>query len=543
VAVGADPARIALLDNFCWGDPKRPETLGSLVAAARGCQEAALYYQTPFISGKDSLNNEYLGSDGQRHAIPPTLLISAIGLIEDVGQAVTMDLKAPGDLLYLVGAFQPRPAGVPGLPPGAPAAYRALHRAMQSGLLRACHDLSEGGLAVAAAEMCIGGRLGLELALPGDNPRLALFGETNGCLLVEVRPADAPAFESAMADWRLAGQPCQRLGTVRAEPILNIAGGGQPILFCRSLSCFPPGATPHDPKSLILHATGTNRDHEAAQAFELAGAQPEIVHLNQLRHGERRWEDYQLLALAGGFSYADALGAGRLLALDLTAYFTDEVQRFVASGKPVIGICNGFQALVKAGILPGGILPGGILPGETGQLKLHQQEHKAALRRLKADPVAASSGVQQGLPTPEATLTFNDCGHFECRWVTLRPVSQTCPWTRQLEELIYCPIAHGEGKFALANHSLLAALSAHAQVALTYSLPDGAPANGAYPHNPNGSTADIAGLCNPAGNVLGLMPHPEDHLFDYQHPRWTRGERGQKGLPLCVNGVRYAKGM
>ena len=277
-----------------------------------------------------------------------------------------------------------------------------------------------------------------------------------------------------------------------------------------------------NPKALILHATGTNRDHEAAQAFELAGAQPEIVHLNQLRRGERRWADYQLLALAGGFSYADALGAGRLLALDLTAYFADEVQRFVESGRPVIGICNGFQALVKAGILP----------GETGQLKLHPQEHEAALRRLKPEH-----------ETRLATLGFNDSGHFECRWTLLRPVSQACLWTRQLEALVYCPIAHGEGKFTLAEEALLATLSAQAQIALTYCLPDGAPANGQYPDNPNGSTADIAGLCNPAGNVLGLMPHPEDHLFDYQHPRWARGEVGQKGLPLFVNGVRYAEEM
>ena len=106
------------------------------------------------------------------------------------------------------------------------------------------------------------------------------------------------------------------------------------------------------PKALILHATGTNRDHDAVQALELAGAEPEIVHLNQLRRGERRWQDYQMLLLPGGFSYADALGAGKLLALDLKIFFAEEVRAFVDSGKPVVGICNGFQALVKSGILP-----------------------------------------------------------------------------------------------------------------------------------------------------------------------------------------------
>jgi phosphoribosylformylglycinamidine synthase I len=262
------------------------------------------------------------------------------------------------------------------------------------------------------------------------------------------------------------------------------------------------------PPALILHATGTNRDHEAAQAIEQAGGLPEIVHLNQLRSGERRWSDYQILVLPGGFSYADALGAGRLLALDLNAYFSDEVRLFVEAGKPVIGICNGFQALVKAGILP------------------------------SPAPLNPPSGRGEG---EGATLTFNARGHFECRWVTLQPVSQLCLWTRGLSELIYCPIAHGEGNFQLAEAALVEELRAHGQVALVYTRPDGAPADGAYPHNPNGSVADIAGICNPQGNVLGLMPHPEDHLFAWQHPRWSRGARGQTGLALFENGVKYAQ--
>ena len=274
VAVGCDPQRIALLDNFCWGDPLRPETLGSLVEACRGCHDAALHYRAPFISGKDSLNNEYLGSDGQRHAIPPTLLISAIGLIEDVSHAVTMDLKQAGDLLYLVGEFQPALGGsvfsnlpesaerwfvpplsgrsVPAVPAAAPDTYRALHAAMQEGLVRACHDLSEGGLATAAAEMCIGGRLGLEVGpLPSPPPfeehkwgrekdsglspsevhkwgrgeSLTLFGETNGCLLVEVRASDRAAFES-----RMAGVAFCQLGTVTAEQTLLIAAGDEALV-------------------------------------------------------------------------------------------------------------------------------------------------------------------------------------------------------------------------------------------------------------------------------------------------------------------------
>lgn len=218
VVVGADPDRIALLDNFCWGDPNRPETLGALVEAARGCYDAALHFGTPFISGKDSLNNEYLGPDGQRHAIPPTLIISAIGVIEDITKAVTMDLKEAGSVIYLVGEIQNLKSRIQN-----PNLYRALHRAMLAGLIRSCHDLSEGGLAVAAAEMCIGGRLGLSITTGAD-----VFAETNGCLLAEVRPVDCSTFESLMGDL-----PHQRLGLVTAARRLNITTRSQTLLSIR----------------------------------------------------------------------------------------------------------------------------------------------------------------------------------------------------------------------------------------------------------------------------------------------------------------------
>ena len=144
VAVGADPHRIAILDNFCWGDPLRPETLGTLVEACRGCHDAALFYGTPFISGKDSLNNEYLGTDGLRHSIPPTLLISAIGVVQDVTQSITMDLKEAGNLIYLVGEFLAEGKSVPDVPSSTAQVYRVLHRTIKNGLVRSAHDLSEG---------------------------------------------------------------------------------------------------------------------------------------------------------------------------------------------------------------------------------------------------------------------------------------------------------------------------------------------------------------------------------------------------------------
>ena len=214
VAVGADPDRIAVLDNFCWGDPLRAETLGALVEACRGCHDAARFYGTPFISGKDSLNNEYLGTDGLRHSIPPTLLISAIGIVQDVSQSITMDLKEAGSFMFLVGEFAAEQRLVPEVPKITRQVYHALHQAITNGQVRSAHDLSEGGLAVAAAEMCIGGRLGMNVAATSVAP----FTEVNGCLLVEVSPKNASSFEKLFADL-----PCNKIGQVTYDPILRIA--------------------------------------------------------------------------------------------------------------------------------------------------------------------------------------------------------------------------------------------------------------------------------------------------------------------------------
>jgi phosphoribosylformylglycinamidine synthase subunit PurQ / glutaminase len=251
------------------------------------------------------------------------------------------------------------------------------------------------------------------------------------------------------------------------------------------------------PRVLIIHASGTNRDLEAAWACELAGGMPEIVHVNQLRAGGRRLRDYQMLVIPGGFSYGDALGAGKVLSLDLLLHFKADLTDFVAAGWPVIGICNGFQALVKSGFLP------------------------------------ASDGAGP------ATLTFNESGRFECRWVTLLPEPDSaCIFTEGLEEPVYCPVAHGEGRF-VTDH--LGQLATRGQIALRYGADGDTPANGEYPANPNGSDGDIAGICNRAGNVLGLMPHPEDHIVPYQHSGWTRGLSGRLGLRLFENGIRYAR--
>lgn len=241
VAVGADPDQIAILDNFCWGNPTYPDRLGSLVRACEGCYDAAMAYHTPFISGKDSLYNEFNGTP-----IPGTLLISAIGIVPDMTKCVTSDLKGAGNLLYLLGETRRELGGsllyqllgadggvAPAMPDRPSRRYRLLHRALQQQLVQACHDLSEGGLAVALGEMCLAGRLGAHIELEAIRDRQqekltladVLFAESNGRLLLEVAPEHAVALEALFAAEYLV-----HVGAVTAEPMLRCLAGGEPFV-------------------------------------------------------------------------------------------------------------------------------------------------------------------------------------------------------------------------------------------------------------------------------------------------------------------------
>ncbi|HWP68607.1 MAG TPA: phosphoribosylformylglycinamidine synthase I, partial [Rectinemataceae bacterium] len=251
-----------------------------------------------------------------------------------------------------------------------------------------------------------------------------------------------------------------------------------------------------------------NRDIDAAYALELAGADVRITHVNELRKNRNILSESRILVIPGGFSYADALGAGRLFALDIASFFKEEVREFVEKGRPVIGICNGFQTLVKAGILP---------------------------------DIDVYPGTEEG--ERYATLAANAFGRFECRWVTMKIERSPCIWTDKLDEPIVCPVAHGEGRFLVREKACLDAIREKNLIAFTYALPDGSLSAGRYPDNPNGSVLDIAGICNAKGNVLGLMPHPEDNVFSGPGARAYRGGRPGGGLDLFANGVRYANQM
>jgi phosphoribosylformylglycinamidine synthase len=255
------------------------------------------------------------------------------------------------------------------------------------------------------------------------------------------------------------------------------------------------------PKTLIVRTAGTNCDKETAHAFELAGATVEYLHVNELLKQPGLMAAYQLLAIPGGFSYGDDIAAGRIFANQIRHHLADAFAAFIEAQKPIIGVCNGFQVLVKTDLLPGRIA------GREGQ---------------------------------SCTLAHNDSGRFIDRWVHLRTASKKCVWTAGLDRM-ELPIAHGEGKFVPADEAVRKALWGNDQVALVYTTPDGSPANGQPPANPNGSTDDIAGVCDASGLVFGLMPHPERFVDAIQHPAWTRRGRDGvgEGLAIFRNAVRH----
>jgi len=235
------------------------------------------------------------------------------------------------------------------------------------------------------------------------------------------------------------------------------------------------------PRALVLTGYGINCDWETAFAFEKAGAKARRVHINDLIDGHDKLDRYQILSFPGGFSYGDDISSGKVLANRVRTHLAEAITRFIDDGGLIIGICNGFQVVVKYGLL----------------------------------------GSPEG-PTREqgSTLTYNDSNRYEDRWVHLRPEGNGCVFTRGIQEL-YLPVAHGEGKF-FTDPQTLEGLEAAGCVVLRYADEEGVPAGGRFPWNPNGSLNDIAGISDPTGRLFGLMPHPERHLHFTQHPHWPR---------------------
>lgn len=255
-------------------------------------------------------------------------------------------------------------------------------------------------------------------------------------------------------------------------------------------------------KTLILRGPGTNCDHETAYAFELAGSQTERIHINQLLENPKRLQDFQALCVAGGFSYGDDLGAGRVLGFQLQNELGDHLKQFRDDGKLLLGICNGFQVLLSCGLL--------VPPAADGHRR--------------------------------ATLTLNDSGQFLNRWVYLETASDKCVFLKGIHRMAM-PMAHAEGKFVTDSAETLSQLESAGQLTLRYSAAvNNEPSLGDLPANPNGSSLDVAGICDETGRVLGMMPHPERHVCRTQHFQWTRLEADAPtgdGLAVFRNAVQY----
>jgi len=256
-------------------------------------------------------------------------------------------------------------------------------------------------------------------------------------------------------------------------------------------------------RALVLTGFGINCDAETKVALERAGARAERVHLNDLIDGPERLREFQILAIPGGFSFGDDVASGKILANRLRYKLGEPLRQFVSDGKLAIGICNGFQVMVKMGLLP----------------------------------------ATEDLFRQEVTLTHNESGRFEDRWVYLLPNPLSpCIWTRDMTTF-ELPVRHGEGRFLARDARVMETLQKRGLIALQYCTADGAAAGGAYPVNPNASTDDIAGICDASGRIFGLMPHPEAYIERMHHPRATREKLPDEGVGLRIfrNAVNYAQ--
>lgn len=531
VTMGADINRLALLDNFCWCSSTEPERLGQLKAAVKACYDYALAYGTPFISGKDSMFNDFKGytetGESVKISVPPTLLISVIGTVPEIGTLVTPDAKFPGDSVYLLGGTANELGGseyyrlkrdVSGIIPTVNGEknrklYEAYYRAIQAGLITSAQSLHLGGLAAALAKSALGGRLGMDIffsALTDEVSRndVALFSESQGRILVTVAPQHGEDFEALFGEG-----VCKKIGEVTVNRSLKIIGINGKVIVNTTIGDIDSqyrkrfGIVYHyQPKAMILSGYGLNCEDETAFALRQAGAGTDIVHINDLVE-KSDLEKYEMLVVPGGFSFGDDTGSGNAYALKLRSRLWDQLLAFVQQDHLILGICNGFQVLVNLGLLPA-------LDGAYG--------------------------------TRHVALTHNDSARYIARWVDLQVRSKS-PWFAGITSLSL-PIAHGEGKL-VASAGVMGELNRLQLIAARYTRGELCRWFG-LTGNPNGSTEDAAALTDVSGRILGLMPHPERAIAYTQMPNWTYLQNIAKregkqlptegpGLSIFRNGVSY----
>ncbi len=544
LSVGGKLETIGGVDNFCWPsiqyDPKdNPDgkyKAAQLVRANMALRDYCLAFGIPLLSGKDSMYVDGIlkGAFGERHKVSglPVMQFTATTIVEDLLKALSMEVKVPGDEVYIVGLTKDELGGseyyelfnyiglkVPKVSvEEVLLLYQALEEAISKGLVASCHGVYRGGLGVHLALVSMAGWLGIEVDLrkvPAEgltrNDQI-LFSESAGRFIVTVSSEHKEAFEKIFSN-RLKSQniPVKSIGRVIGEKVFRCIGLNGEILFEEPLERLrsswsgkevsePPPVTPLSktknfnsiekqgkPRALVLTGFGLNCDYETAYALECAGAVAERVHLNELLRGSKTLKDYQIFVIDGGFSWGDDHGAGTIMGCRIREKMADEIMEFFQRGGLILGICNGFQVLVNMGLLPGRF---------------------------------TNLGDKENFFRREVALINNDCGHFLDMWVWLKAnPSSPCVFTKGLE-VVEFPVRHAEGKF-YADRSVLEDLERNNQIALIYCFPDGSPANGKFPYNPNGSLMDIAGICDITGRIMGLMPHPEAFNHITNHPHWT----------------------
>ncbi|MEK7545073.1 MAG: phosphoribosylformylglycinamidine synthase subunit PurL [Patescibacteria group bacterium] len=531
---GVDLKKVFLMDNFIHAKPDNEIDIGTLDRSVDGVCDAATAFGAPFVSGKDSLGGTFKGDNGVIK-VKPTLCVTAVGIIPDVKKSLPNHFQKSGNRLFFVGNVdflqlggsvfsQIRKLSTNNVPrvdvEKTKLVFGALSAAMADGCVISCHDVSDGGMVTTLAEMSMGENLGCEISL--DQLHFAptvgiLFHETPGCFVIEVSREFDPS------KYGVNGNIFE-IGHIRKDDTFIIMKHAT-ALFNTSVGelrnwiknplfekYFPVGSRnlqieeslSHDsssprafatlskkPRTLVLRAPGINSEEETRYSFDLAGADARIVDIVDVT--EKDFEESQILAIPGGFSYADDLSSGKIFAADLIYRFEESLKKFAESEKLVVGICNGFQVLVRTGLLP--------------------------LRNIGS---------------LESNLVHNTHGFF-CRKIRMEIVPSKCVWTNNLEEMIFsAPVAHGEGRFMTKNPAMMERLIRDQQIVFRY-INDEREATMTFPYNPNGSTHAIAGICDPSGRILGMMPHPERDARNVVKGVFS----SFVGMEILKNGLKY----
>lgn len=533
---GVDLKKVFLMDNFIHAKPDNEIDIGTLDRSVDGVCDAAKIFGAPFVSGKDSLGGTFKGDHGVIK-VKPTLCVTAVGMIPDVKKSLPNHFQKSGNRLFFVGNVDFLQLGgsvfsqihafstnnIPRVDlEKTNRIFEALSAAMADDDVISCHDVSDGGMVTTLAEMSMGENFGCEIALDCFRDAATagiLFHETPGCFVIEVsRDFDASKYFS-----ELSGAVFE-IGHIRKDDSFVISKHAT-ALFSASVTelrrwiksplfekYFPVGSQhlqldsgelressssrslavlSRKPRALVLRAPGINSEEETRYCFDLSGADACIVDIVDVT--EKDFEDSEILAIPGGFSYADDLASGKIFAADLMYRFEDSLKKFAESEKLILGICNGFQVLVRTGLLP--------------------------LRNIGS---------------LESNLVHNTHGFF-CRKIKMEIVSSKCVWTDGLEEMIVsAPVAHGEGRFMTKDPAMMDRLIRDQQIVFRY-VDDDRNATMNFPYNPNGSSHSIAGICDPSGRILGMMPHPERDARNVVKGVFS----SFIGLEILKNGMKY----